>query len=114
MQRLKRMVPATSWWKMIRRAIPLLRACIVRCKICRKSYKRNSCRSSIVVIKQGVVFVIWQRLSLPWQAAIGEAWAAYQTGSLPHGAVITDADGHIVAHGRNRINEKHIEGTELH
>jgi len=61
-----------------------------------------------------VVFVIWQRLSLPWQAAIGEAWAAYQTGSLPHGAVITDADGHIVARGRNRINEKQIGGTELH
>jgi tRNA(adenine34) deaminase len=58
--------------------------------------------------------LIWQRLSLPWQAAVEEAWAAYRTGSLPHGAVITDAEGRIVSRGRNRINEKDIEGTELH
>jgi len=56
--------------------------------------------------------LIWQRLSQPWQAAIEEAWIAYRGGSLPHGAVITDADGHIVSRGRNRINEKVAAETE--
>lgn len=56
--------------------------------------------------------MIWQRLSPPWQTAIGEAWLAYSSGSLPHGAVITDAGGHIVSRGRNRINEKSVAETE--
>jgi tRNA(adenine34) deaminase len=58
--------------------------------------------------------VIWQRLSPPWQAALAEAWAAYCHGSLPHGAVITDAEGRIVSRGRSRINEDHAEGTLIH
>lgn len=57
---------------------------------------------------------MWQRLSPIWQAAVEEAWAAYCNGSLPHGAVITDADGQIVARGRNRISEKAVEGMVLH
>ena len=58
--------------------------------------------------------MIWQRLSPPWQAAIEEAWTAYCNGSLPHGAVVTDAEGRIVARGRNRINEKQAEGTVIY
>lgn len=54
----------------------------------------------------------WQNLSLPWRAAVEEAWSAYVHGSLPHGAVITDAHDHIVSRGRNRINEKSAEGAE--
>lgn len=44
-------------------------------------------------------------LSAPWQAAFGEAWAAYQSGSLPIGAAITDEAGVVVARGRNRLAE---------
>jgi tRNA(adenine34) deaminase len=58
--------------------------------------------------------LIWERLSLPWQCAVEEAWAAYCSGSLPHGAVVTDAGGRIVSRGRNRINDKTAEGTMLY
>ena len=58
--------------------------------------------------------MVWERLSPPWQCAVEEAWAAYCNGSLPHGAVITDANGQIISRGRNRINEKVTEGTVLH
>jgi tRNA(adenine34) deaminase len=58
--------------------------------------------------------LIWERLSFPWQCAVEEAWAAYCNGSLPHGAVVTDADGRVLSRGRNRINEKAAEGTMLH
>ena len=55
----------------------------------------------------------WQRLSDVWQCCVKEAWTAYCHGSLPHGAVITDAQGNIVSHGRNRIREKTTEGREF-
>ena len=58
--------------------------------------------------------MIWERLSLPWRSAVEEAWVAYCNGSLPHGAIITDANGRIVSRGRNCINEKAIEGTVLY
>jgi tRNA(adenine34) deaminase len=34
-----------------------------------------------------------------------EAWEAYCAGSLPHGAVIADAQGRVLARGRNRVYE---------
>lgn len=58
--------------------------------------------------------MIWERLSIPWQCAVEEAWAAYCNGSLPHGAVVTDAYGRVLSCGRNRINEKIAEGTMLY
>lgn len=57
--------------------------------------------------------MIWQRLSPVWQRCIEGAWAAYGHGSLPHGAVVTDAEGNIVAQGRNRIRETTAEGREF-
>ncbi|HYU76351.1 MAG TPA: nucleoside deaminase [Ktedonobacteraceae bacterium] len=57
--------------------------------------------------------MIWQRLSLEWQYCIEGAWAAYCHGSLPHGAVVVDAQGNIVARGRNRIREQTTEGRQL-
>lgn len=57
--------------------------------------------------------VIWQRLSDIWHCCVEEAWTAYCHGSLPHGAVITDARGNIVAHGRNRIREQTAEGRQF-
>jgi tRNA(adenine34) deaminase len=57
--------------------------------------------------------LIWQRLSQVWQCCIDGAWEAYCHGSLPHGAVITDAQGNIVARGRNRIREQTAEGRQF-
>jgi tRNA(adenine34) deaminase len=46
---------------------------------------------------------MWEALSPPWQAALEMAWEAYCSGTIPIGAVIADAEGNIVARGRNRI-----------
>jgi tRNA(adenine34) deaminase len=48
---------------------------------------------------------VWAALSPPLQAAVEEAWSAYCAGSLPHGAVIADAQGRVLARGRNRVYE---------
>jgi len=47
---------------------------------------------------------MWANLSRPWQAAFETAWEAACSGCIPIGAVIVDANGTIVAAGRNRIN----------
>lgn len=44
---------------------------------------------------------LWEELSAPWRACIELAWAAYRRGSLPVGAVVTDAAGTVIARGRN-------------
>lgn len=49
--------------------------------------------------------MLWNELTIPWQRCLDEAWAAYQAGSIPIGAVIVDEAGGIVATGRNRIFE---------
>jgi tRNA(adenine34) deaminase len=49
--------------------------------------------------------VSWHDLSLPWQSAFEEAWAAYCAGSLPIGCVIADRDDHVLLRGRNRLHE---------
>jgi tRNA(Arg) A34 adenosine deaminase TadA len=46
---------------------------------------------------------MWNNLSPQWQACLEEAWAAYCAGCVPIGAVVTNADGHILARGRNHI-----------
>ncbi len=56
----------------------------------------------------------WQTLSSPWQACIDEAWQAYRVGSLPIGAVITNANGDIVSRGRNRIFDKHVDSEFIY
>ncbi len=48
---------------------------------------------------------MWSDLSLPWQAAFEMAWEAACSGSIPIGAAIFDAQGRLVAAGRNRLNE---------
>jgi tRNA(adenine34) deaminase len=48
---------------------------------------------------------LWESLAPQWQACVAEAWAAYGAGSVPIGAAIADAQGHIIARGRNRIFE---------
>ncbi len=48
---------------------------------------------------------MWSDLGYPWQACIEEAWAAFCVGSFPIGAVIVDADGKILARGRNHLRD---------
>jgi tRNA(adenine34) deaminase len=57
--------------------------------------------------------MIWQELSPPWQAALGEAWKAYCAGSIPIGAAIADGDGRVVARGRNCMFETAPQGYAL-
>ena len=48
----------------------------------------------------------WLALDPPWRAAFEEAWASWQAGCFGIGCVITDGDGEVVAHGRNRVLER--------
>lgn len=43
-----------------------------------------------------------------------EAWTAYCAGSLPIGACVTDAEGQVIARGRNRIDETEGEAPYVH
>lgn len=49
---------------------------------------------------------MWQDLERPWQVAFEMAWEAYRGGTIPIGAVITDAEGNVVSRGRNRIYDR--------
>jgi len=55
---------------------------------------------------------LWDQLAKPWRVALEQAWTAYQAGSVPVGAAITDPAGNIVGRGRNRIFETVAEPTE--
>ena len=52
-------------------------------------------------------------LSPGWRVAVEQAWDAFVHGSLPIGAIVTDADGQIVARGRNRLRERHAASPHL-
>lgn len=54
----------------------------------------------------GITLSVWETLSEPWRACVELAWEANRVGSLPIGAVVTDAGGSILAAGRNRIHER--------
>jgi tRNA(Arg) A34 adenosine deaminase TadA len=49
---------------------------------------------------------MWSELSLPWQAALEEAWSASCAGCAPIGAVVVNAAGEIIARGRNHNNDQ--------
>jgi tRNA(adenine34) deaminase len=49
---------------------------------------------------------MWHTLSLPWQACLEEAWAAYAADSVPVGAVVVDGGGTIRGRGRNQITDQ--------
>ena len=49
---------------------------------------------------------MWSELSLPWQAALEEAWSASCAGCVPIGAVVVNEKGDIIARGRNHINDQ--------
>jgi len=49
---------------------------------------------------------MWDSISPPWQATMELVWEAYCDNCIPIAAVITDADGTILARGRNHIRGK--------
>jgi len=56
--------------------------------------------------ESGTISSVWETLSEPWRACVDLAWEAYRADSLPIGAVVANAEGHVLALGRNRIHEK--------
>ncbi|MFK7603218.1 nucleoside deaminase [Deinococcus sp. SM5_A1] len=54
---------------------------------------------------------VLETLSPGWHTALAEAWEAYLHGSYPIGACVVDADGQVIARGRNRLEEpRSVEG----
>src|SRR5919201_6817188 len=47
----------------------------------------------------------WSELEPAWRPAFELAWQAFCAGTIPVGAVVTDADGALLARGRNRMFE---------
>jgi tRNA(adenine34) deaminase len=45
----------------------------------------------------------WSDLEPPWREALQLAWEAFGAGTIPVGAVVTNADGEVLARGRNRM-----------
>jgi tRNA(adenine34) deaminase len=45
----------------------------------------------------------WGDLEPAWHEAFQLAWEAYGAGTIPVGAVVTDANGEVLSHGRNRM-----------
>ncbi len=58
---------------------------------------------------------MWNDLSKEWQKTFELAWIAFQNGSIPIGAMITDRSGNMIIAGRNetfeRISLIHNDGT---
>ena len=51
---------------------------------------------------------MWSELSLPWRAALEEAWSASCSGCSPIGAAVVNESGDIIARGRNHINDQNV------
>ena len=56
---------------------------------------------------------LWNTLTEPWQVCLTLAWEGYCQGSLPIAAVVIDADGAVVARGRNRLRDAAYGDNEL-
>ena len=58
--------------------------------------------------KQGRNLRMWNDLSKEWQKTFELAWIAFQNGSIPIGAMITDRSGNMIIAGRNETFEGHF------
>lgn len=47
--------------------------------------------------------IMWKDLSSHWKEAFRLAWEAYKNDTIPIGAIIVNANGNIIAEGRNQI-----------
>lgn len=56
---------------------------------------------------------MWKLADPIWLAAWEEGWLAYCAGSVPVGAVITNAAGKIVAAGRNHISDNSVPPHQI-
>jgi len=56
---------------------------------------------------------VWAGLDNAWREAFELAWEAHAAGTIPVGAVVVDADGGIIARGRNRIFELDAPPSQL-
>jgi tRNA(Arg) A34 adenosine deaminase TadA len=56
---------------------------------------------------------MWSELSLPWQAALEEAWDASCAGCVPIGAVVVNANDEIIARGRNHVDGRSIQPGQI-
>ena len=56
---------------------------------------------------------VWAGVDEPWREAFQLAWEAHAAGTVPVGAVVVDADGTILARGRNRIFEPDAPPSQL-
>lgn len=50
---------------------------------------------------------MWNDLSEEWKKTLEQAWLAFQHGSIPIGAIITDEEGNVLIAGRNETCETH-------
>ncbi|WP_052131448.1 nucleoside deaminase [Planococcus sp. CAU13] len=59
----------------------------------------------------------WNGIPLVWQECFIEAWKSFQEGSRPIGALVTDAEGTIIARGKsaafNDLTDSVISNNEL-
>lgn len=62
----------------------------------------SRCSITVATLMQ-YAYDVWSSLARPWQTAFEAAWASWRAGSLGVGAVITNADGAILAVGQNRL-----------
>jgi tRNA(adenine34) deaminase len=56
----------------------------------------------------------WHELDPAWRAAFDLAWEAFSAGTIPVGAVVTDADGSIISRGRNRMYDTSASAGEIY
>jgi len=54
---------------------------------------------------------MWNDLSDEWKKTFEQTWIAFQNGSIPIGAVITDKYGNVIIEGRNETCEKRIRNS---
>lgn len=56
---------------------------------------------------------MWSDLSEEWKKAFEQTWVAFQNGSIPIGAIITDKFGNVIVEGRNETCEKRIRNKRV-
>ncbi|MBI9046710.1 MAG: nucleoside deaminase [Anaerolineaceae bacterium] len=56
---------------------------------------------------------MWSDLSVPWRAALSEAWKAYLDGCIPIGAAVADGENVVIASGRCQNEDVELNGNMI-